>query len=220
MTTLGSLSTETTLGVNPRNHLVAYKLATNHHQQPLRPLQIHIPISSQQQPTHHQMTPPPTPQTTTNPIPPHRFALALESLPLPTLHSKAAELLNSIAHLIDSNRQLRLEVADPDCAEALAENEVTVRRMRERVGLVRVEVERRGGRWGFGEVEAEIGRLEGEMGGVEDGDLVGGGDARGEGVERGDGGAASGRLTDEELRRRMEERMQDEEQGDEDGMHL
>jgi hypothetical protein len=41
------------------------------------------------------------------PISPARFAEALKDLPLSTLHLKAAELRNSIAHLDYSNEQLK-----------------------------------------------------------------------------------------------------------------
>lgn len=95
------------------------------------------------------------------PITPARFAEAIKDLSLTTLHLKVLELRNSIAHLDYSNEQLRpfaegtAEGAassppgepDPDCADAIRENEAVVARMQERIGLVRAEVEARGLGW-------------------------------------------------------------------------
>ena len=79
-----------------------------------------------------------------------------------------------------------------------------MRRMEERVGMLRGEVEGRGYLWDGG---AGVGREEhGEGGGRE-------------GVERVDGRAGAGeRLGDEELARMLRERM--EEEGEGDGVHL
>ncbi|KAL5313959.1 hypothetical protein ACEPPN_018383 [Leptodophora sp. 'Broadleaf-Isolate-01'] len=95
--------------------------------------------------------------STTLPISPTAFALALKDLPLSTLHLKAMELRNSIAHLDYSNEQLRpfadgTEAStggrpDADCVEAIKENEVVIARQVERIALLRAEVEGRGGRW-------------------------------------------------------------------------
>ena len=86
---------------------------------------------------------------TATPIPPARFAAALRDLPLSSLHAKAAELRNSIDHLLSSNKELELfaEAGDKDCAEAIMENEEVIRRMEERISLLRMEVEGRGMKW-------------------------------------------------------------------------
>lgn len=100
------------------------------------------------------------------PITPARFAEALKDLSLSSLHLKVLELRNSIAHLDYSNEQLRpyaegRESAqdptggaaaapgepDPDCVEAIKENEQVIERMQERIRLVRAEVEHRGFSW-------------------------------------------------------------------------
>lgn len=112
------------------------------------------------------------------PITPARFAAALGDLPLGSLHLKALELRNSLAHLAYSNAQLRpfaegtaatLDSSssnnnnstggegeelqpqqarpDPDCVDAIRENELVMARMRERLLLLRAEVERRGLSW-------------------------------------------------------------------------
>jgi len=93
----------------------------------------------------------------TAPISPARFAAALKDLPLSTLHLKAAELRNSIAHLDYSNEQLKPfaggtepssnGVPDQDCVDAIRENEVVIERMKERIELLRAEVEGRGSSW-------------------------------------------------------------------------
>jgi hypothetical protein len=89
------------------------------------------------------------------PISPARFAAALKDLPLSTLHLKAAELRNSIAHLDYSNEQLKPFAdgtegdngPDQDCVDAMNENEAVIQRMLERMALLREEVEGRGSSW-------------------------------------------------------------------------
>ncbi|KAH6689139.1 hypothetical protein F5X68DRAFT_205049 [Plectosphaerella plurivora] len=106
------------------------------------------------------MPPHPTTTASTEPIAPARFAAALTDLSLPTLHLKVLEIRNSISHLRTSNIQLLpfalgSETAvggvpgqpDPDCAEAIRENETVIERMQERITLVRAEVESRGLGW-------------------------------------------------------------------------
>ncbi|KAF4512643.1 hypothetical protein G6O67_001757 [Ophiocordyceps sinensis] len=91
----------------------------------------------------------------THPIAPARFAAALEDLDAATLHLKVLEMRNSVAHLQYSNDQLRpfaegsagAGPPDPDCVDAIAENDVVIDRMARRVALVRAEVERRGLSW-------------------------------------------------------------------------
>ena len=142
------------------------------------------------------------------------FSRAIEDLPAENLYTKHSEIANSVAHLERSNKQLQeysdsirtdtsldagvREEGDEDCLEAVRENEVVIQRQRERMELLKAEVERRGGRWH----EADT---DGKTNGTANG-----------GSER----QAGGRLTDEELRRQMQERMGDGDEGSEDGMHL
>jgi hypothetical protein len=98
----------------------------------------------------------------TRPINPARFAEALKDLSLSSLHLKVYEIRNSIAHLMYSNEELKPFAEgtataisgqpqgggpDPDCVEAIRENEVVIERMHERVLLIRAEVEDRGVSW-------------------------------------------------------------------------
>lgn len=100
----------------------------------------------------------------TAPITPARFAEALKGLSISSLHLKVLELRNNIAHLEYSNEQLRpfaegLQAPvspqatpsqgepDPDCVEAIKENEQVIERMQERIQLIRAEVEDRGQSW-------------------------------------------------------------------------
>lgn len=109
------------------------------------------------------MATPTLPPDPTDPITPARFAAALPDLPLASLHLKVLELRNALRHLADSNAQLQPfadgtatardsrapvpGLPDPDCADAIAENECVMARMRERIALVRREVSRRGASW-------------------------------------------------------------------------
>jgi len=149
--------------------------------------------------------------STSTPISRRRFAEAIKELPLANLHFKAAEIRNSISHLESSKQQLEpfANDGDRDCAEAIQENEVVIRRMEERIRLLRQEVEGRGFKWG----KDEGGKEGGEMNGHDDIQSVV------EGAERRTG-SLGGSLGDEELARRLAERM--DEDGDEggDGVHL
>lgn len=81
--------------------------------------------------------------STTTPISPQRFASALTDLPISALHAKISELSNSISHLQKSNTELEEYVRkenDKDCYEALMENKEVIRRMEERIELVRREI--------------------------------------------------------------------------------
>jgi hypothetical protein len=132
----------------------------------------------------------------TTPISPARFAAALKDLPLSTLHLKAAELRNSIAHLDYSNEQLKPFAEgtnegnnngqpDQDCIDAIKENEVVIARMMERIELLKQEVEGRGSSWLEFQSKEEI-YGEGEGGDMVDGEgrLVNGhGHGEGEGGE-------------------------------------
>jgi hypothetical protein len=152
------------------------------------------------------------------PITAAAFASALTDLPVENLYAKAFELNNSIAHLEQSNTQLKeysdsikndaslaedvRREGDRDCEDAIKENDVVIARQRERIGLLRAEVERRGGRWH----EAGGEERDGANGHAEEVVTT--------------GGVPGGRLTDEELRRRLEETMGSDEEEDGDGMHL
>ncbi|KUJ20276.1 uncharacterized protein LY89DRAFT_682034 [Mollisia scopiformis] len=106
------------------------------------------------------------------PIFPARFAEALKDLPLSTLHLKAAEIRNSIAHLDYSNEQLKPFAdgtepsangqPDQDCVDAIKENETVIARMQERIALLRAEVEGRGSNWSEFQSADELKNEEGE----------------------------------------------------------
>lgn len=204
----------------------------------------------------------------TRPISPHSFSLAITDLPLENIYTKAHEITNSIAHLQQSNKVLQeysdsikedasLDAGvrakgDRDCIEAIRENEVVIGRQKERVRLLKGEVERRGQRWH--EVDPDD---------VEDGsgngtsaesvsevvslaniaDCVQAVQASTVSNVNGNGSAtasasttttttstvqpqqqqSSGRLTDEELRRQIENMLPDDGDGDNEGnegMHL
>lgn len=90
---------------------------------------------------------------------------------------------------------------DADCVEAISENDAVIKRFEERIQMCRTEAERRGLGWSaHGGNEEKVNGHGGVNGHVE---------LRGE---------ESGRLTDEELRRRLEEQMGDDD--GEDGVHL
>jgi hypothetical protein len=76
------------------------------------------------------------------PISPTQFAAAIKDLPISNLYAKAAELRNSMAHLVSSNEQLaEFAATDKDCADAIHENEVVLQRIEERILLLQFEVE-------------------------------------------------------------------------------
>ena len=150
-----------------------------------------------------------------------QFALAIEDLPVENIYAKAHEINNSIMHLENSNKQLQeysdsiradtslpdntREDGDKDCLEAIQENEIVIQRQKERVDLLKQEVERRGGRWHGGDANGKAN-----------------GDAEQEvPTTTATNGPTStgGRLTDEQLRQQMMDRMADDDD-DTDGMHL
>ena len=158
--------------------------------------------------------------SSSQPIPPHRFATAIKELPLSNLHSKAAEIRNSISHLEASNQQLKsyADDGDRDCAEAIQENVLVIQRMEERIRLLKSEVEGRGFRWGEDEDNVDDGGT--TMNGI-------GHNERSEtsaqvsvGAQQNVGGG--GRLGDTELARRLREQMgeHDDEEELEEGVHL
>ncbi|CAD6592066.1 MAG: hypothetical protein ASARMPREDX12_005637 [Alectoria sarmentosa] len=156
--------------------------------------------------------------STALPIPPQRFAEAIKVLPLANLHLKATEIRNSMVHLVSSNQQLQLfaDEGDSDCAEAIWENLLVMRRMEERVSLLKHEVEGRGFKWG----EDEPGPENVESNGYPSVEDVGGASrtTHSEPSTRPSGG----RLGDEELARRLREQMEEDGDDDEaqDGVHF
>ncbi|KAJ5855798.1 uncharacterized protein N7529_009742 [Penicillium soppii] len=89
------------------------------------------------------------------PITPGAFAEAIKELPLAVLYSKVSELTNSIAHLDRSNSELRAYLAESNDSEEekkeiqeyVSENDGVAVSMKERIGLLKTEVENRGQPW-------------------------------------------------------------------------
>lgn len=179
----------------------------------------------------------------TDPITPARFAAALKELSIGSLHAKAAEIQNSINHLKSSNVEIAKYLreqppeqrADPDLMDAISENEEVVQRMEGRIGMIRLEVEKRGMPWPNDEEEASI--VKGN--GIVNGDLRPESNLGQDRITQGEGAQAgtsetratstsaqsgpsqpSGRLTDEELARQLRERMGDPDEDGEGGLHL
>ena len=161
--------------------------------------------------------------TRTQPISAERFAFAIQDLPVENLYAKAHELENSIGHLKRSNRSLQEYIdsirsdanllestrqeGDKDCSDAIQENHIVIERQKERIQLLKQEVERRGARWHEADTSGNVNGSSAEA-------STNGDSAE---TER----SARPRLTDEELRRQMMERLGDAEDGDEDdGLHL
>ncbi|QDS74132.1 hypothetical protein FKW77_000163 [Venturia effusa] len=160
---------------------------------------------------------------TATPIPPSQFALAIRDLPLPNLHFKAAEIRNQIAHLTSSNEQLAEFTDDSDCKEAISENEVVMGRMRERLDLLKAEVEGRGNLWiDDSEQKEETQAVSGDANGTAGEEVISNGDiAANRANEQAQAQPAqSGRLTDEELRAMLRARMGDPTDEDEEGVYL
>jgi hypothetical protein len=166
------------------------------------------------------------------PISPTRFREAIQDLPIGNLHAKAAELLNSVEHLKRSNADLAAFPDDVDCKQAVAENLEVISRMEERVLMLRQEVVGRGMRWvegeeGYrilepGETESSTGNVNGVNGNRAGANGVGQA-AAGRSVGATSGGtatAASGTLSDEQLRRLLAERMGAPDDEEEEGVHL
>lgn len=142
---------------------------------------------------------------------------------------------------------------DQDCADAIRENEQTIARMRQRLEILKEEVQGRGAVWVWGQLdEMAAGKEPGEAEAPDCGRGVHGASngafggidghapsvsTNGTGVDRppevdgndlqGESGGATrqrnGRLTDEELRRRMQEQLDaigDDDDNDGGGMHL
>ena len=155
------------------------------------------------------------------PIPLDRFAEAIAELPLSNLHAKAAELRNSIAHLVSSNEQLQeyADDGDQDCTDAISENNEVIERMEIRIKLLRDEVENRGFRWGQDEAVTVNGKAEARI------DHDGMNYGENPSVAEADAPAPSARtqgasLGDEELASRLRDRMDEDMEDGGDGLHL
>lgn len=164
-------------------------------------------------------------------ISPASFSRALEELPAENIYSKAHEIGNSIAHLEQSNKILQeysdsirddesvsqetRSAGDKDCLDAIKENEVVIERQRERIKLLKAEVERRGQRWHEAdpeETQPVTNGNSGEASTVSNDNHNGSQPANAQ---------SQPRLTDEELRRQLEERLGEDMADDaEDGLHL
>jgi hypothetical protein len=155
------------------------------------------------------------------PISPTRFAAAIKDLPVETLYAKAAELRNSIAHLVGSNEQLKefANSGDRDCAEAVRENDEVIQRMEHRILLLEFEVEaNRKMKWHGDERKPANGTATAQE------ETVGvNGTNNGAAQQNGNGEAisnvpvTSGSLSDVELQRLVSERLDDEDGGNDDG---
>lgn len=151
------------------------------------------------------------------PITTQHFAEAIQDLPLGNLHFKAAEIRNSIAHLESSNQQLQpfAENGDSDCKQAIEENAVVIKRMEQRVLLLKREVEGRGFKWG----EDEQGQDGMQTNGHEEARVTPRATSTATDTEPRTG-PSGGSLRDEELARRLREQMEEDEGMDGDGVHL
>lgn len=157
------------------------------------------------------------------PVSSGRFAEALQELPLSTLHQTAAEIRNSRAHLESSNKELKPHADDGDgvCKEAIEENEQVMARMHARLDMLKAEVERRGMPWVDEDPtkNGEVG-INGDGSNIED---TGSAAVTNGQIPSTTQRQAGGLLSDEELRRRMEERLlsgEDGEGDEDDGVHL
>ncbi|KAI4186452.1 MAG: hypothetical protein L6R41_003467 [Letrouitia leprolyta] len=157
----------------------------------------------------------------TAPIPLDRFAEAIAELPLGNLHAKAAELRNSIAHLISSNQQLQqyAEDGDRDCADAVIENNEVIRRMESRISLLKTEVENRGFRWSEDEPVIVNGKTADQTNHYQ-GDHAENLSAFVSNPNVQQSRAPAGSLNDEELARQLRNQLNEETEDDDDGVHL
>ena len=161
----------------------------------------------------------------TIPISSARFAAALPDLPLSSLHTKAAEIRNSIAHLKMSNDELQSYAAsgDRECSEAFCENVEVINRMEERLVVLKKEVEGRGYRWDEHEnhdnADTESNDDKAMANGGPDTRLNGDGDQADEVAVR-SAERTGGRLNDEELARLLQQRLDEDNEPDADGIHL
>ncbi|KAH6648345.1 hypothetical protein BKA67DRAFT_661328 [Truncatella angustata] len=184
------------------------------------------------------------------PIDPTRFAEALKDLPASSLALKVLELRNSIAHLDYSNAELKpfaegtvatldssaASQPDQDCVDAIKENEAVIERMQQRIELIKSEVEDRGLSWDEFKGKTEEDKKEdpqhsqvnGETQTTTNGTNGVNGHAptseNGQHPAWADGTFTTGTiggLGDEELMRRLQERMPElQDDDEEEGMHL
>ena len=175
----------------------------------------------------------PTMSHESRPISPTRFTSALKDLPVSSLYAKTFEIRNSIAHLYRSNTELQSysdgqQGGDADCLQAIRENTVVIERNRERIELLRAEVERRGQRWHENDESGVIdfggAHVNGEDG-VADGNVAGvsqpANGVEGHSARNGQANTRGGRLNDEDLRREVYESMGNADaEDDQEGMHL
>lgn len=156
--------------------------------------------------------------STSAPIPAHRFAEAIKDLPLPNLHYKAAEIRNSIEHLESSNQQLQsfADDGDSDCKEAIEENVIVIQRMEQRIQLLKQEVEGRGYKWSDNEQKQDDIDMNGNGEASPARDLASPAATATEQGTRSIGGS----ISDEELARRLRERIGEDDDMDENGVHL
>lgn len=147
-----------------------------------------------------------------------RFAEAIAELPLGNLHAKAAELRNSIAHLVSSNQQLQqyAENGDKDCADAVLENNEVIGRMEMRISLLKSEVKNRGFRWS----EDEPATVNGKTAHPTNHNEANHSSASESTFNAQPPRGYSGSLNDEELARQLNDQLNEEMQDDDDGVHL
>ncbi|OTA91274.1 hypothetical protein M434DRAFT_76463 [Hypoxylon sp. CO27-5] len=169
------------------------------------------------------------------PIDPARFAEALKELPAENLALKVLEIRNAIAHLDYAIAELKPyaegrppqlnegETAEPDqeCIDAIAENEVVIARMQNRIEMIRAEVERRGLSWR--EFQGKPDEEKEEASSATD---MANGDGEGQHPAWRDGTFQTGTISqlgeeERELLRQLQSRMPPEDDEDpEGGMHL
>ncbi|MCJ1240424.1 hypothetical protein MMC14_008426 [Varicellaria rhodocarpa] len=158
------------------------------------------------------------------PITPARFAAALIDLPISSLYAKATELDNSISHLQDSNANLLpfAEDGDLDCSQAIEENQDVITRMRERIRLLRLEVEKRSRTWHELQAEVQDRQMNGDAEMSESSTTNGDVDAdhRLHGNLNGDGSASERPFGDGDSARTMERTQESHEDEDGHGIHL
>ncbi|KAF2862761.1 hypothetical protein K470DRAFT_262629 [Piedraia hortae CBS 480.64] len=82
----------------------------------------------------------------TAPISLQAFGEAITSLTSGNLFAKAAEIDNSLLHLVQSNEILAQE-DDDECRLAVKENEELIKTLKKRLNLLQSEVEKRGLKW-------------------------------------------------------------------------
>ncbi|ENH61084.1 hypothetical protein FOC1_g10015890 [Fusarium oxysporum f. sp. cubense race 1] len=172
----------------------------------------------------------------TTPIAPARFAAALKDLSVGMLHLKVLEIRNSIAHLQYSNDQLKpfaegtettpsgeASGPDQDCIDAIRENEQVIDRMAEnRDETTSKNDEDAAAVNGDTQDSTAASDNENRHNAWNDGTFQTGTIRNGEvQVDRQAGRPEGGSLSDEQLRRALEERMRDlGTDDDEGGMHL